>query len=264
VDGILRVVSYARTLAGLGQQEAIWQTDAQRRTHELLLSCAEVFAAQCRATPIKPRDPHRTPQLLYGRGLGADEAAGFDRARRHGLITIAADGNFQVPGARACSPNLHLVGRNEDHVCLHTEVLIHITAYAELVLDQGWTPDRLIFDPFFKKASLDLWGYRDPPTTPVPWEGTVTFAAEAKARVEGGDGLKSLLSALDKLSDDPGTPVDDGHRRKWTELVTLTAERSIDLLLVADGARWWFSCTGDGGTVHIKQSSGPSESWRFP
>ena len=66
-----------------------------------------------------------------------------------------------MPSARACSPSLHLVGRNGDHVRLHTEVLVHVAVYGELVLDQGWNPACIAFDPFIGGAHLDLWGFAE-------------------------------------------------------------------------------------------------------
>lgn len=240
-------MSYERTIRGVGRQEQPWSTQAQAATDELLTACAEVFAAACRSSPSTkfPRDPVRSPRLLYGRGLGVDEASGFVRALEHGLVTVAPDGGFQVPGARACSKNLHLVGRNEDHVALHTEVLIHITSYAELILDHGWEENCVVFDPFVRGAALDLWGFAEPPDGQW-WEGEITFASEAKARVDGPDGLSSLLTSLLALSSDPATPASNNHLAKWREIITLTRDRDIDLLLVADGARWWYRVSRQG------------------
>lgn len=237
-------------MRGLGRHEQPWSTHAQAATDELLMACAEVFAAACRSWPSQkfPRDPVRSPSLLYGRGLGIDEASGFLRAMEHGLIVVAPDGGFQVPGARACSMNLHLVGRNEDHVALHTEVLIHITSYAELVLDHGWEESCLVFDPFVRGAALDLWGFAGAADGPW-WEGEVTFASEAKARVDGRDGLRSLLASLLALSIDPATRASNNHLAKWREIVTLTRDRDIDLLLVADGARWWYRVSRQGASA---------------
>ncbi|WP_353952523.1 hypothetical protein V6K52_03500 [Knoellia sp. S7-12] len=240
-------MSYERTIRGLGRPEQAWSTRAQATTDEMLTACADVFAAACRSRPSKkfPRDPTRSPRLLYGRGLGVDEAGGFVRALEHGLIVLAPDGGFQVPGARACSKNLHLVGRNEDHVALHTEVLVHITSYAELVLDHGWEESCLVFDPFVRGAALDLWGFARAADGPW-WEGEITFASEAKARVDGPDGLRSLLASLLALSSDPATSASNNHLAKWREIVTLTRDRDINLLLVADGARWWYRVSRHG------------------
>lgn len=240
-------VSYERTIRGHGHDEQPWSTSAQAATDELLTACAEVFAAACRSAPSQkfPRDPARSPLLLYGRGLGVDEARGFVRALKHGLIVVAPDGGFQVPGARACSTNLHLVGRNEDRVALHTEVLIHITSYAELVLDHGWDESCLVFDPFVRGAALDLWGFAGAADGPW-WEGDVILASEAKARVDGPDGLRSLLASLQELSSDPATRASNNHLAKWREIVTLTRDRDISLLLVADSARWWFRVSRQG------------------
>lgn len=140
------------------------EKEAQAEVHGLLMRCAVAFAQECnrRPSPKFRRDRTRSAALRFGRGLGADESAAFLRALEAGLATVAPDGGFLVPTARACSPNLHLVGRNEDHVAVHTEVLIHVGAYAELVLDGGWEPERLAFDPFTRGAALDLWGFKGP------------------------------------------------------------------------------------------------------
>jgi hypothetical protein len=209
------------------------------------MGCAASFAERCNEVPSLrfPRDEARRAALRYGRGLGADESAAFLRALEAGLTTIAPDGAFGIPSARACSPNLHLVGRNEDHVAVHTEVLIHIGAYAELVLDRGWEPGRLAFDPFIRGAALDLWGF-DEPVSGQWWEGRITFVAEAKARVAGSDSLTGLASALERLQVDSAADVDPGHRRKWDELVNIVGDHGpIELLLAADGERWWYDVT---------------------
>ena len=245
-------MTYERAMTGPGLPHVSWATAAQAETDEVLQACAAVFSAGCRECPSPkfPRDVGRLPSLLYGRGLGADESTGFLRALAENLVIVAPDGGFQVPGARACSANLHLVGRNEDHVVVHTEVLIHITAYAELVLDLGWPQDRLVFDPFVRGAALDLWGFAGTPGDHW-WEGEVIFAAEAKARVDGGDGLRSLLTSLNRQAADPQAAANSNHSAKWKELVTLTADRDLELLLVADGARWWFIASRAGSTVNL-------------
>lgn len=225
---------------------------AVRRVLRLLLECADTFAETCRKHPDHPSDATRTGRLLCAIGLGADEAAGFLRALDEGLITLRPDGNFKAPTARACSPNLHLVGREGEGVKLHNEVLIHVTAYAELVLDHGWDPSRLVFDPFFANDALDLWGFDAPPAGGSWRDGSIVFAAEAKARVKGSDGLGALTHAFDTLGADPTAPVDKGHRRKWGELVRLTEDHPVRLLLVADGARWWYSAFRDGDTLKLR------------
>lgn len=210
------------------------------RVLALLRECAEAFAQRCRAEPRHERDFTRSGSLLCAVGIGADEAAGFLRALDSELVTLAPDGNFTVPDARACSPNLHLVGREGDGVKLHNEVLIHVAAYGELVLDHDWRPDRLVFDPFFGSDALDIWGFAAGPS-PTSWrDGDIVFAAEAKARVEGADGLGSLLRAFEKLNADETANVPAGQRRKWQELLWMTSHHPIELLLVADGVRWRF------------------------
>jgi hypothetical protein len=235
---------YAKLLAGGDHPQPLWDTTDQGAVHSLLVGCAAEFAARCRAAPNPkfPKDATRRPMLRYGRGLGADEAAAFMRALRSELVIVEADGHFLVPDARACSVNLHLVGRNEDHVALHTEVLVHLGAYAELLLDHDWTPDRLVFDPFISGAALDLWGFAEPPRPAQPWwEGRIVFTAEAKARTAGADSLASLARAFDQLQSDPSAVIDPGQLRKWHELVRIVGEHGpVSLLLVADSARWWY------------------------
>ena len=183
----------------------------------------------------------------YGRGLGADEASGFIRALEHGLVVVAPDGGSQVPGARACSKNLHLVGRNEDHVVVHTEVLIHITSYAELVLDYGWEENCLVLDPFVRGAALDLWGFARAAEGPW-WEGE--FSSSLKQRLEWMVRTDSArCSPLRALSSDPAAEARHNHLAKWREIVTLSRDRDIDLLLVADGARWWYRVSRQGESV---------------
>ena len=172
-----------RPLLADDEAHVAWSTKAQDRLHQLLLACAATFAEKCTSTPMAkfPRDSIRRGALRYGRGLGVDEATAFLRALDAGLVTLEADGAFFVPSTRACSPNLHLVGRNEDHVALHTEVLVHVGAYAELVLDHGWDAECIAFDPFIRGAALDLWGFAERPGDGEPWwEGKITFVAEAK------------------------------------------------------------------------------------
>jgi hypothetical protein len=125
------------------------------------------------------------------------------------------------------------------------------------VLDLGWEPARLVYDPFFSSDALDLWGYDAPALTPAAWrDGRITFAAEAKARVDGGNGLSALRRIFELLQRDPGLPAAKQYRRKWDELVSLTQQDPIDLLLVADGARWWFRAERDqSGALRLVETA---------
>lgn len=172
-----RSADYSPLLVDPSASPPAWETEAQAAVHALLLGFAQVFSERCCAEPNPKflRDNERRPTLRYGRGLGADESAAFLRALRAGLVTVEPDGAFFVPDARACSPNLHLVGRNEGHVAVHTEVLIHVGALAELVLDHRWSPDRIVFDPFIRGAALDLWGFDEPARNEEWVEGKSDF-----------------------------------------------------------------------------------------
>lgn len=238
-------VDYSPLLVSDVQLKLEWATESQARVHRLLMGCAATFAETCNAAPSSKfgRDQTRRPALRYGRGLGADEATGFLRALDAGLVTLQPDGAFFVPSARACSKNLHLVGRNEDHVAVHTEVLVHVGAYAELVLDHGWRPQCIAFDPFIRGAALDLWGFAETPQSDQAWwQGRITFVAEAKARVGGSDSLTALAAAFERLEQDGSAAADRGHLRKWYELRSVVQQHGpVDLLLAADGARWWYA-----------------------
>jgi hypothetical protein len=239
-------------------------TSAQREVGELLLGCADIFAADHRQRPHRkfPTDGIRQPHILLNRGLGVDEAAAFLRAYRHGLVNVKPNGNFLIPNARACSLNLHLLSRNGDHLRVNTECLIHVGAYAELVLDYAFKSSLLIFDPFFNDDAMDLWGYAEPVRPgAAAWEGKVVLLVEAKARVKGGDSLSALLSSFEKLSEDPAVPVSRNHRRKWNELLLMVGEHgTLQLLLVADGARWWFEAQASGNSVVINRTSPDKQS----
>ncbi len=50
---------------------------------------------------------------------------------------MESDGRFRLPGAGHCSTSLHLIGRSGTGVALHTEYLIQIGAYGELVVMSG-------------------------------------------------------------------------------------------------------------------------------
>jgi hypothetical protein len=137
------------------------------------------------------------------------------------------------------------IASSTDHVAVHTEVLVHVGAYAELVLDYGWSQDCLAFDPFTRGAALDLWGFKKPVAPGESWwDGTITFVAEAKARVAGPDSLNGLAMAFERLQGDSNVTVHPGHRRKWEGLVTIVGHHGpVELLRVADSARWWYDVT---------------------
>lgn len=208
----------------------------------LLEGWAAGFAFACQTKPSHHLDPTRGPSLGFGsRGLASDEGTAFLRAYEAGLVIVDPDGRFRLPGARACSDNLHLVGRSGDHVALHTEYLVHLGAYGELVLDHGWSRSQLSFE----RGEFDIWGHDD--------VGEVVLAVEAKARAHRphADSLESLLGSFERLACDPEATVPKNHLRKWIELLRLCGDHPVMLWLVADGARWYFDVTRaqDSATV---------------
>lgn len=257
----MNLTNYDRSYIRPGMAAPRSWTPAQCQLNQLLAECAEAYASDLRGTPhpAYPRDAIRQPHLLYQPGLGQDEAVAFLRAQRHGLVEIKRDSNFLIPNARACSKNLHLLSRNDDHFRVNTEALIHVGAYAELILDRGWKPSMLVFDPFFSGAALDLWGYAKPAETGSRLrDGRITFVAEAKARLHGRDSLSALSSAFERLQRDHSVVVEDGHRRKWQELVDIVSKNgTVKMLLAADGVRWWYEVRPNGTSVSLHRISEP-------
>jgi hypothetical protein len=211
----------------------------------LLAAWAEGFAAACRAAPGHELDPARGGDLTVGaRGIGIDEATAFKRTFDARLVQVDGDGRFVLPTAGECSSNLHLVGRSGDHVALHTEYLIHIGAFGELVLDWGWDPSSLAFE----KGEFDILGLD---------QGRVVLALEAKAREFGPDSLTSLRGSFSRLIDDATAEVPLNHRRKWDELCRLTRGGPVTVCLVSEGARWMWVAEPGGPSAVLRPSYRP-------
>lgn len=214
--------------------------DTLFEVRSLLETCAAAFAEECRRQPRVERDAERLPHLHFGKGgLQLDEASTFWRAYSEGVVRVDRDGRFEIVGARSCSPNLHLVGRNGDAVAVHMEYLIHIGACAELILDHGWNARDLSFEC----GQLDIWGHDS--------SGEVILGVEAKARVAGGDSLESLARTFELRCEKVDALAPDNHDRKWNEVVRLTESRPILLWLVADATRWLLKASRQGGTLSI-------------
>lgn len=226
--------------------------DAVERVHELVDQYAEIFAKACRDGTAQPsKDPKTAANDRTREGrLGSfkaqpDECQAFLRSVDQGLVRIEPDGNFWAHTARRTSRNLHLVGRSGLAMALHTEYLIQIGAYAELILDHGWPPEILDFEcgPF------DVEGGED----------RITLAVEAKARVlpPTGDTLTSIRDAFMARQTDPDYPMKDNHRRKWERLEDLTSAGPVWLWLVADGARWSYVAKRNGERLVLTESEDP-------
>ena len=72
----------------------------------LMCSWRVLPASPSAAVPIRsiPRILSACGRLLCAVGVGHDESTGFLRALDTLLVTLTGDGNFRVPGSRACSP----------------------------------------------------------------------------------------------------------------------------------------------------------------
>ena len=151
-----------------------------------------------------------------------------------------------MPGERSGKYTLHLIGRNGPGVAVHMEYLIHIGAYAELVLDHGWARGALEFE----RGEFDIVG--------LGTDDKESLLVEAKARAEGSDSLAALRDSLLAASADEAFHISvDNHRRKWEQLCRVVADKPVDVLLVADSARWWFRASRvDSGRVTLARTAG--------
>lgn len=223
------------------------EVDEVRR---LVRGWAAGFASNCRKNPgpgeKRPRDLERKETLTEGKGgLQPDECRAFLRSYRAGLVLVDPDGCFRMPEERTHKHTLHLVGRNGDHTRLHTEYLIQIGAYGELVLEHRWPRHLLAFE----MGEFDILGFA---VTPGLHE-RATLLVEAKARCSGGDSLSSLRESFIAKSSDPAFPMSTpNHRRKWSELVARTQGGPSFLWLVASDARWSFLARRVGSRTAIE------------
>jgi len=168
--------------------------------------------------------------LLAGLGY---LASAFLRAINEELVFLKPTGRFWATTARGSSRNLHLIGRSGRATTLHLEYLIQIGAYAELILDHGWSPASLDFEC----GAFDVEG-GDP---------RIYLAVEAKARVlpPTGDTLTALRDSLVGSAQTGRPPSSSNHANKWSRLVELTRGGPVWLWLVADRARWSYVARQD-------------------
>ncbi len=222
------------------------------RVHDLISRCAEEFAEACRtgqALPSKDpktaaNDPGREGRLVSFKAQ-PDECHAFLRAVENDVIFVKPSGRFWAHTARRSSRNLHLVGRSGLATALHTEYLIHIGGYAELVLDYGWPPDLLDFEC----GAFDVEGGNQ----------RLVLAMEAKARVlpATGDTLTALRDALLARAADPQAELNVNHLKKWNRLLDLSQAGPLWLWLVADNARWSYVVEQSGQGVSLTPMEGP-------
>ncbi|WP_181807820.1 hypothetical protein [Streptomyces shenzhenensis] len=182
-----------------------------------------------------------SPSLAVSRrGLQADEAAGFLAALDARVLHVDSAG-FVVPQAfrpKTSGGRYALFSRNGSGVAVNLEYLIQMAAAAELLMDHGVAGA----DIRFEQGEFDAV---------VEESGVPVLAMEAKARIEGADGLLELLDALLRLGVDPQVAVKDNHRRKHAALLEMAARGPVVLWLVADGARWVFDVSVAAGALWL-------------
>lgn len=107
---------------------------------------------------------------------------------------------------------------------MHTEYLINVGIYAELVLDHGWHPGRLEFQT--SDRTFDVAG--------VDHAGRYVLLVEAKARSQELDRRERDLAALENT---PDAAVSAGVRKQWTRLCAELTDGPLQVWLVASGVR---------------------------
>jgi hypothetical protein len=182
-----------------------------------------------------------SPRLAVSRrGLRADEAAGFLAALDARVLHVDSAG-FVVPQAfrsKASGGRYALFSRNGSGMALNLEYLIQMAAAAELFVAHGVAGT----DICFEQGEFDAL---------VEEGGVPVLAMEAKARVQGTDGLLELLNSLLRLGVNPQASVKDNYRRKYASLLDMTAQGPVVLWLVADGARGAFDASMVAGTLRL-------------
>jgi hypothetical protein len=226
-DGMLRQSGELDRAADVRCPGAVGRLDA------LLQAWAVGFAAA--------RPDVVSPDLAVSRrGLRADEAAGFLAALDARVLHVDSAG-FVVPQAlrsKASGGRYALFSRNGRGVAVNLEYLIQMAAAAELLVDHGVAGA----DICFEQGEFDAV---------VEDGGLPVLAMEAKARVEGTDGLLELLNSLLRLGVNPRATVRVNHRRKYAALLDMAARGPVVLWLVADGARWAFDARVGAGTLRL-------------
>ncbi|MFJ8113389.1 hypothetical protein [Streptomyces sp. NPDC096132] len=218
---------------GLAQAAEARCPGAVRRLDALLQAWAVGFAT-VRSDVLSPR------LTVSRRGLRTDEAAGFLRALDARVLHVDSAG-FVVPQLfrpKASGGRYALFSRNGSGVALNLEYLIQMAAATELLVDHQVAGADICFEHGEFDAVAESGG--------VP-----VLAMEAKARIEGADGLLELLNSLLKLGVNPQTAVNGNHRRKYAALLDMAARGPVVLWLVADGARWAFDADRLDGTLRL-------------
>lgn len=177
-----------------------------------------------------------TAALRHGsRGLHPEECGAFLRALDARQLHVDSAG-YVTPlcaEAKRGQQPYALCCRARNGVTVNLEYVIQLGAVAELA-SRGWPPERLRVElGEFDAACLDS-------------DGRPEVLMEAKARVDGQDGLASLLRKWLVLSDTGSVVRGENAANKYLELLRITEEQpEVYVLLVAAGARWWLTACRD-------------------
>jgi hypothetical protein len=107
-------------------------------------------------------------------------------------------------------------------------------------VDHGWAADRVGFE----RGEFDA----------VAFDAAeqVVLVMEAKARTTGPDSLDKLAREWMRFAAEPAADLDNNAGRKWRELVKLSADHPVSVLLVADGSRWILDVRQVDGRVVVR------------
>ena len=217
---------------------------AAARLDKLLRVWAAVFAER--------REDVTTGAFRHGgRGLGDDEATSFLRGVDAGQLTVD-DAGYVVPLCvlpKKRPQRYALCCKSGDGVTVNLEYLIQLGVVAELHRDRGWPVEQLRVELGEFDGSI------------VDEQGAPVMVMEAKCRRSvGQDTLAQLLSKWLGFAA-AGEPPTRGRGRnaehKYLDLLRITEHRpTVDVLLVADGARWWLTAERlDGHRLRFEETA---------
>ena len=176
-----------------------WIRPRLGRLWALLIERAAGFAAA--------REDVLTANLLPPRrGLGRDESSSFLRAVDEGFAVVDRAGYVTLPMVQQKKPvgRYALFSKSGAGVSVNLEYLVQVGATAELVLDHGWSSDRVGFE----RGEFDAVAYDEE-------GGRVAMAMEAKARPTGPDSLEKLVRCVGVVR---GRPDGRPRQQRWPQV----------------------------------------------
>ena len=214
---------------------------AVARLDALLHGWAAVFAER--------REDVASGAFRHGsRGLGNDEATSFLRGVDGGQLAVDEAG-YVVPLCvlpKKRPQRYALCCKSGDGVTVNLEYLIQLGVMAELHRDLDWPVAQLRVELSEFDGSI------------VDEQGAPLLVMEAKCRRSSGqDTLAQLLSKWVRFAEAEEPPTrGENSANKYLDLLRITEHRrTVGVLLVADGARWWLNAErADGHRLRFEET----------